>query len=192
MATESNPLYFDALHNRFLRTPSVEVLGELEDGETQFDTVLCLNQLEGEADPSAVVAAAARNVKPGGNLVLLVQQGPALFGSLDQALGHRRRFDKRAVDAMLTEAGLRMTRSALVQSRLDARVVALFARFGSRAVPKPILKAFDKTVWLWRWLDPVLPWTGTSLLAVGSKPAQEIIIEEVQLRRSEQHSWQKP
>jgi len=33
-----------------------------------------------------------------------------------------------------------------------------------------VLKIFDKSVWLWRRLDVLLPWPGLSLLAVGRKP----------------------
>jgi hypothetical protein len=34
-----------------------------------------------------------------------------------------------------------------------------------------MLKLFDKTVWLWRMLDPVLPWPGLTLVMVARKPA---------------------
>ena len=189
VATESNPLYFDALRNRFLRTPLVEVQGG-EQVDEQFDTVLCLNQLESEADPQAAIARAAQEVKPGGRLVLLVQQCPALFGTLDTALGHRRRFAKADVVSMLMAAGLQVER---LQSfnRIATPGWWLSSRLlGQRSFPKPILKAFDKTVWLWRRLDSLIPWPGTSLLAIAAKPLQPVIIEEVKLRRDEQ-AWRK-
>jgi len=31
------------------------------------------------------------------------------------------------------------------------------------------LKIFDKTVWLWRLLDKILPWRGLSMLVVAVK-----------------------
>jgi hypothetical protein len=31
------------------------------------------------------------------------------------------------------------------------------------------LKIFDKSVWLWRRLDGLLPWSGLSLIAVATK-----------------------
>ena len=34
---------------------------------------------------------------------------------------------------------------------------------------KVFLKLFDKTVWLWRMLDPLLPWNGLSLILIGRK-----------------------
>jgi hypothetical protein len=41
----------------------------------------------------------------------------------------------------------------------------------STAINKPTLKIFDKTVWLWRRVDRLLPWRGLSLIAVARKPA---------------------
>ena len=35
---------------------------------------------------------------------------------------------------------------------------------------KVFLKIFDKTVWLWRRIDPVLPWKGLSLIVVARRP----------------------
>jgi hypothetical protein len=32
-----------------------------------------------------------------------------------------------------------------------------------------VLKIFDKTVWLWRRIDPLLPWPGLSLIMVARK-----------------------
>jgi len=34
-----------------------------------------------------------------------------------------------------------------------------------------VLKLFDKTVWLWKRLDPILPWRGLSLVVVARKRA---------------------
>jgi hypothetical protein len=31
------------------------------------------------------------------------------------------------------------------------------------------LKIFDKTVWIWRRIDRLLPWRGLSLIVVASK-----------------------
>jgi hypothetical protein len=47
--------------------------------------------------------------------------------------------------------------------------------FGSGRINKPVLKFFDKTVWLWRRIDSLLPWPGLSLIVVArsSGPAAE-------------------
>ena len=45
------------------------------------------------------------------------------------------------------------------------------------SISKLVLKIFDKSVWLWRRLDVLLPWPGLSLLAVGRKPVAPKAIE---------------
>jgi hypothetical protein len=40
---------------------------------------------------------------------------------------------------------------------------------GKRRISKPVLKIFDKTVWIWRRLDRFLPWRGLSLIVVARK-----------------------
>jgi hypothetical protein len=38
-----------------------------------------------------------------------------------------------------------------------------------RHISKVMLKIFDKTVWIWRRIDGLLPWRGLSLVAVATK-----------------------
>ena len=38
---------------------------------------------------------------------------------------------------------------------------------GSTRINKPVLKAFDKTVWLWSRIEALLPWPGLSLIMVA-------------------------
>jgi hypothetical protein len=40
---------------------------------------------------------------------------------------------------------------------------------GSRNINKLVLKVFDKTVWIWRRLDWLMPWPGLSLIIVARK-----------------------
>ena len=99
VAAEKDPLYLHALNNRFLRTPNVCVL-KLDPEQPQnfelargpFDTVLCVNVLEYVQDPAAVIGSAAGVLRPGGSMIVLAPQDPALFSSLDRTLGHQQRF----------------------------------------------------------------------------------------------------
>jgi hypothetical protein len=38
-----------------------------------------------------------------------------------------------------------------------------------KRINKVTLKIFDKTVWIWRHFDGLLPWTSLSLVVVGTK-----------------------
>jgi len=177
VAAEKDPLYLHALTNRFLRTPNVRVLAldpaapaglaELGNG---FDTVLCLNVLEYLEDPGATVAALAGVLKPGGRAIVLTPQGLALYGPIDRTLGHRRRYRAEDLRELLGQAGLRCEKIHQL-NKIGALAWALYGRLLRRkSINKLSLKIFDKTVWLWRRIDPLLPGRGLSLIAVARRP----------------------
>ncbi|MCP5117878.1 MAG: methyltransferase, partial [bacterium] len=113
VAGEADPLYLHALRNRFLRTPNVSVMkldpaapeGYLAAGDS-FDTALCLNMLEYEENPEECVASLAGTLVPDGRLLVLVPQGESLFGPVDTAMGHRRRFSLKKLRRTLEDNGL--------------------------------------------------------------------------------------
>ncbi|MGH9666165.1 MAG: methyltransferase, partial [Bryobacteraceae bacterium] len=174
VATESDPLYLHALRNRFLRTPNVCVAHlnpaepeALQNWRGAFDTVLCVNVLEYQADPAALVRQLRDTIGPGGDLVILVPQGPSLFGTIDETLGHRRRFRAAEVRQMLEGAGLHVERLHQL-NKIGMPAWWLFGRvLRRRQINKLTLKMFDKTAWLWRRVDGILPWRGLSLVAVA-------------------------
>jgi glycosyltransferase involved in cell wall biosynthesis len=176
VAAERDPLYLHALRNRFLRTPNVAVQRldpEISRGFTDldqcFDTVLCINVLEFLMDPAKVVASLHATLKPGGKLIVLVPNNPGLFGSLDEGLGHQRRYSKESASRLLEGSGFQVERSEGF-NKAGAPPWLLYSRLlNSRRISKLVLKIFDKSVWLWRRLDPILPWSGLSLILVASK-----------------------
>jgi glycosyltransferase involved in cell wall biosynthesis len=176
IATEKDPLYLHALQNRFLRTPSVPVRrldpGNPSDFEAvpeRVETVLCLNVLEYVDDPAATIAAARNCLQPGGVLLVLVPQGPKLFGTLDETMGHKRRFDEAGLRTLLESSGFDVTRLHQL-NKFGTPAWAVHGRLlRHRHIKKITLKVFDKTVWLWRRLDALLPWHGLSLIAVARR-----------------------
>ena len=179
VATERDPLYLHALTNRFLRTPNVEVRKlDPEDSEDfarldgTFDTVLCLNVLEFLDDPARTVRAAARVLQPGGALLVLTPQGPSLYCGIDRRLGHRRRFRPEELATMLEAAGLRVEQSWQI-NRIGALAWKIYGGLlGLQSINKLTLKIFDKTVWLWRRVDRLMPWPGLTLIMLARKRAR--------------------
>jgi SAM-dependent methyltransferase len=165
VAAKKDPLYLHALRNRFLRTPNVSVLQldpdrpeDFENAGGPFDTVLCVNVLEYAADPAKLIESAGGILKPGGRIIVLVPQSPALFSSLDTKLGYQRRFSRRG--------------SGRCWTNTDLRWWWLFGKVLRRGrISKVMLKIFDKTVWFWRRVDGLLPWPGLSLVIVARKSA---------------------
>jgi SAM-dependent methyltransferase len=96
--------------------PNVQVVeGDVTDDDTieyfrseHIDTILCTNVLEHvEADLAMLRAFAAILEPADGRLALLVPAHQWLYGSMDEAAGHFRRYTRRHVRALLVEAGFR-------------------------------------------------------------------------------------
>jgi len=174
VAAEKDPLYLDALRNRFLRTPSVSVCeldpnacADFEAWQGQFETALCVNVLESVDDPAAVVRSLRTCLKPGGALIVLVPQGRGLFGSLDKGMGHKRRFAAKELREMLAGCGFTVEREHQL-NKLGAVSWWIVGTVLRRShMSRPVLKLWDKTVWFWRRVDGLLPWPGLSLIAVA-------------------------
>ncbi len=176
VAAEKDPLYLHALRNRFLRTPNVSVL-KLDPEQPHdfckvgegFDTVLCVNVLEYVHDPGAVVQSAAGLLAPGGCLIILAPQNQRLFGSLDKTLGHRRRFSRSDFAGLLEKCDLAV--AGMYQlNKVGTPGWWLYGKLlRRRHINKLMLKLFDKTVWIWRRTDWLLPWPGLSLIVLATK-----------------------
>ncbi len=176
VAGEGEALYLHALRNRFLRTPNVTVC-ELHPEDPadyapwagQFDTALCVNVLETVKDPAAVLGLIGTCLSSGGTLLVLVPQGEWLYGSLDKAMGHLRRFSKEQLGRSLEQAGFQIERTYQL-NKIGALSWGIFGKLlGRKQIGKPALKLFDKTVWFWRRIDGLLPWRGLSLVVVAKR-----------------------
>jgi len=176
VAGEGDALYLHALRNRFLRTPNVtvcelhpEVPADYEPGAGQFDTALCVNVLESVKDPVGVLTSLRTCLAPGGSVLVLVPQGKGLFGSLDEGMGQLRRFSREELGQMLGQTGFQIEQMYQL-NKIGTVSWWLFGKvLGRKAISRPALKLFDKTVWFWRRVDGLLPWPGLSLVAVAKK-----------------------
>ncbi len=176
VAAEKDPLHLHALRNRFLRTPNVivrridpEVPEHLAGLENAFDTLLCLNVLEYVDDPEEVLRSLRGTLKDGGRALVLVPNGPSLFGTLDQSLGHKRRYNAAEARRLMEREGFSVESIASFNKAGAPPWWAYSKVLGSKTISKPILKLFDKTVWFWSRLDGLMPWPGLTLLIVAHK-----------------------
>jgi len=178
VAAEKDPLHLHALRNRFLRTPNVmvqrldpESTDDLAAVGQSFDTVLCLNVLEYLDRPDELIDALRATLKSSGSLIVLVPNGPGLFGSLDRSLGHKRRFGANDVRRLLEDHGFAVDHVYQFNKAGAPPWWAYSRILGSRRISKLVLKLFDKTVWFWSRMEWLIPWPGLSLIAVGRKKA---------------------
>lgn len=83
--------------------------GDIEKGkyffDKKFDTVICLNVLEHIKDDKRALKNLYSLLKKGGKLVLLVPAHQFLYGGIDEAIGHYRRYQKKSLNLMMKSLG---------------------------------------------------------------------------------------
>ncbi|HXT50600.1 MAG TPA: glycosyltransferase [Thermoanaerobaculia bacterium] len=178
VASDINSHYLHYLRNATVGKPYLEVARvDLEDPACfaqfsgQFDCVVCLNVLEHVRDPLQSLRNAHSALAPGGRLVLYVPQGQGLYSTLDEALAHRIRYDRRMLADELARAGFALercedfNRASVPAWWLNGKVLR------RRNFSRLQLKGYDWMVPLLRRFDRWIPWRGLGLIAVARKPA---------------------
>ena len=147
------------LERRFAADPRVEIARELlPDAPAlrgiagQADFVLCQNVLEHIEDDHATTAAMGAALRPGGNLTLLVPAVPRLFGTLDLAYGHWRRYTPDSLRAVVEGAGLEVL-DLYPFNALGIPGWWLKNRTGSAGIGPLALRAYDSVVGAWSALE---------------------------------------
>lgn len=91
------------------------VLGEIDAlpfPAQRFDLVVAFDVIEHVADDGCAAREISRVLKPGGHLVMSVPLHPARWSEFDALVGHARRYDVPALQALLAAHGLTVERSA--------------------------------------------------------------------------------
>jgi glycosyltransferase involved in cell wall biosynthesis len=176
VASDIDPEHLTRLSNRFQHRHNLRVMHcDLSDpadftavAET-VDTVVCLNVLEHIEDDLAALRNIRSALKDNGRAIILVPHGQEIFGTLDTALGHFRRYSHDSLQKRLEEAGF------VVDKILDFNRVSRPGWYVSGRILKHTrlgalqMKLFDSVVWLWRKIDGSLPWGPTSIIAISTK-----------------------
>lgn len=131
------------------------------------DTVICLNALEHVENDTASLLNIRQCLRPGGVAIVLVPQGPAAFGSMDEVLEHKRRYTRAELQEKMSTAGFQVKQISdfnratwpgwYINSRLLRR----------RTLSHLQLRLFDALVPVFRRIDDKLPWPPTSLIGIG-------------------------
>ena len=174
-ATDVNPEYLDALERLRANRPYLRVAHvDASDAgtfptEQSFDTVIFLNVLEHLADDTGALRNVFAALGNGGTAVVLVPSGPALYGTLDEVLGHCRRYTERQLVALGQAAGFHVTRvlkfnrTGVIAWWLNGKILRR-KTFGMAQI-----RLLNSLTPLFRMLDSWLPLPPLSLIAIFRK-----------------------
>ncbi len=177
--SDTDEWYRQQLCQRFRDHPEVQVEAltlpdpdaEARLGALALDTVVALNVVEHIEDHVGTLRSMASLLAPGGRVVVLVPSLPSIHGTLDEELGHYRRYTPSLLRSTYEQAGLRMeklfwfNRLGTLGWWFNARVRR------ARRIPLGQLRSFDSMVPLLR-LEQLLPLPfGQSLIAIGRRDA---------------------
>jgi glycosyltransferase involved in cell wall biosynthesis len=176
IAADIDPEYLAGLRARYQHRPKMEVRHCDLSNPTDFeplagtvDTVVCLNVLEHVADQMEALRNIYTALQPGGRAIVLVPCGQEVYGSLDAALGHMRRYTREELRQKMEQAGFRVER-ILNFNRISRPAWYVTGRLLKRkTINRFQLFVFDRLVWLWRRIDRHLPWPPTSIIAIAVK-----------------------
>lgn len=105
------------------------------------DVVCAFDVLEHVEDDLALAERLVRAVRPPGTVVVTVPAFEALWGPMDERAGHRRRYRRRGLEAVMTRAGVRPLHSgyfnALLFPAMALGRLAGFPRRGRELEPPP-------------------------------------------------------
>jgi len=179
VAVEADPAFEPVLRERFAGVDNVEVVPgdatalDADRVGGQVDSIVCFNVLEHIRDHQAALRSFHGLLVGGGHLLLVVPAHPFLFGSLDEAVEHERRYRKEDVERELTAAGFRIHALQLVNPVGAVGWLVSSRILKRRSIPTRSLGLFDRLVPVLRPLDRIRLPVGLSVWAVAQKPAAE-------------------
>jgi SAM-dependent methyltransferase len=164
------------LRERFAGDPRVSVYhGYLEDlaDSLESDSIIAVNVLEHVEKDDEFLKASYNILAPGGSLLLLVPACPAIFGSLDRAFDHFRRYTRSRLRASLLDAGFE------IKTIHYLNMVGVAAWFLSGRVLRRTTLGRRQVRFYDRWVIPVVRRLesvipvpiGQSVMAIARKPA---------------------
>lgn len=137
---------------------AIEQVPNAELARGQFDSILCINVLEHIADDVDALRRMRELAAPGGRVIVFVPALPCIYGRMDKAMGHHRRYTLRSLRRAYQAAGLRPLKGrymnivgapawwlqgrALRKDKLSAPATRAFDRL------VPILSAIERLLWV--------------------------------------------
>jgi glycosyltransferase involved in cell wall biosynthesis len=178
-ATDVNSHYLDYLVTLRAARPYMRVAyTDAMDGATfpkgqSFDTVVCLNVVEHVQDDLGALRNVWNALSDGGRAIILVPCGPKLYGTLDEVLGHFRRYTREQLVGVAEQAGFRVEH-VLNFNRPGVPAWWLNGRFLHRKTfGLGQIRILNILTPVFRVVDPWLPLPPLSIIAILRKENEE-------------------
>jgi len=160
---------FQHRHNLHVQHCDLANAADFSDFAASMDTVVCLNVLEHIEDDRQGLRNIHAALRKGGRAIVLVPHGQEIFGTLDVALGHYRRYSHQELKEKMEGAGFRVDK-ILEFNRITRPGWYVSGKLLKRTTFSALqMKVFDRFVWLWRRVDERLPWPPASIIAIAAK-----------------------
>jgi SAM-dependent methyltransferase len=178
VAVDFDQHYVSALRQRYAARSNVRI--EWMDlsssdwsivGGEHFDTVVCMNVLEHLPDDYDVLCRFHNILDPGGRLIILVPAHLGLFGPLDTALGHFRRYDEQSLRSMLMRCGFHVESINYINPTGAVGWLVNNRVFRRKTVPPVQASLYDMVFPLMKIADRLRLPFGLSVFAVARKAA---------------------
>jgi SAM-dependent methyltransferase len=176
--TDIYPLCVNYLQNRLgdnlKAAPQLLDLAHPSDhawGDYRFDTIICMNVLEHVEDDRAALRFMHETLVPGGRAVILVPAFQFLYGTIDRAIAHYRRYTRKDLLPRMRESGF------VIEKAFYMNVIGMAGWFWNNRLRKikeedaSQIAVFDRYIapWAERIERAIPPPFGLSLIAIGRK-----------------------
>jgi SAM-dependent methyltransferase len=179
VASDLDPVAVEHLQRAFRDEPTVKVasyrfpLTPADREELKalaIDSIVCCNVLEHIEKDAEALADMRAVLQPGGRLALLVPSLKRLYGSLDEHLGHFRRYEKRELEEKVAAAGFDLEDCFFINKPgifgwwLNGKILR------RKVLPRAQLRGFNLMLPFLKREEANPPSSGMSLLAIARRP----------------------
>ena len=182
IASDINEDYLRIVGNRFQGHPNLKeiLLWDIRylspnEFHGPIDSIVCSNVLEHIEEDEKTLGYFYQILPPGGRIILLVPALKWLYNTIDQGLGHFRRYSRRELHQKLEAQGFRVCRVTFLN---EFGILGWFLNgtvMRRRLLPVRQVRIFNRLVPLLIRFEEVLPLVmGQSLIAIGEKGGGEI------------------
>lgn len=160
---------------KFVRGKGEVGFGDIEKGkyffeDEHFDVIVCLNVLEHIQDDTRALRNLYKLLKSDGTLILLVPSHPLLYGQIDYAIGHFKRYTKDELGSRLKELDFQIILSKTINFLGAVGWYVVGKIFRANTIGESSIKLFNSVAPLLLPIENLIePPIGTSILIIAKR-----------------------